>query len=245
MVHQFGKFGKGSVMLRNRLKGLMVAGAALVLLPVLFAQEADPPKMAGQPNISGVWLADHFQPALFPKGTTPPLTARGAEEYKKNDANVNDPNLGCLPHGVPRIMFVPIPFQIFQVPTEVLLFEEAGNELRQIHLNRGHLKDMDPTYFGDSVGKWEGDTLVVDTIGFNEITWLDHVGLPHSDALHVVERIHRTGPTTLQDDVTIEDPKIFTKPFSVSQKYNLKPGWEIQEYVCDHNKYEIHNNDSK
>jgi hypothetical protein len=95
-----------------------------------------------------------------------------------------------------------------------------------------------PTYSGDSIGKWEGDTLVVDTIGFNDKTWLDSGGLPHSEALHVVERIRRVDHDTLVDDVTIEDPMAYTKPFSAQQLYKLKPAWEIQELVCnENNKY--------
>jgi len=137
-------------------------------------------------------------------------------------------------------MFVPLPMEIFQVPDMVLIYQEAGNQLRQIHMNRGHNKDLDPTYNGDSVGKWDGNTLVVDSVGFNDVTWLDHVGLPHTGALHVVERIHRVDHNTLVDDFTIEDSKAYTKPWTVSQTYHLKPGWEIAEYVCDNNKYVYH-----
>jgi len=228
-------------MVRNRLKGSMVAGAVLLfMLPAIFAQTANPSKTTSAPDLTGVWLIDHFQPALFPKGTTPPFTPWGETQFKKADSTVNDPNLACLPHGVPRVMFVPLPVEIFQVPGKVLMFQEAGNEIRQIHLDRGHPKDLDGTYNGDSVGKWEGGTLVVDTIGFNEITWVDHVGLPHTDALHVIERIHRADHDTLVDDFTIEDPKAYTKPWTASQTYHLKPGWEIAEYVCDNNKYIYH-----
>jgi hypothetical protein len=130
--------------------------------------------------------------------------------------------------------------EIFQVPEKVLLYQEAGNQLRQVHMNREHPKDLDPTYNGDSIGKWEGNTLVVDTVGFNAITWLDHVGLPHTEALHVVERIRRVDHNTLVDDFTIEDPKAYTKKWTASQTYTLKPGWEIAEYVCDNNKYVYH-----
>jgi hypothetical protein len=137
-------------------------------------------------------------------------------------------------------MFVPLPMEVFQVPDKVMMYQEAGNQLRQINMNREHKKDLDPTYNGDSVGKWEGDTLVVDTIGFNDVTWLDHVGLPHTEALHVVERIHRVDRNTLVDDFTIEDLKAYTKPWTASQTYHLKPGWEIAEYVCDNNKYVYH-----
>jgi hypothetical protein len=216
--------------------------AVLLLSPVVFGQTANSSKPPAAPDLTGVWLVDHFQPALFPKGATPPLTPWGADLFKKSDPEVNDPNLACLPHGVPRIMFVPLPMEIFQVPGRVLMYQEAGNELRQIHLDRGHPnpKDLELTYNGDSVAKWEGDTLVVDSTGFNDTTWVDHAGLPHSEQLHVVERIRRLDHDTLRDDFTIEDPKTFTKPLTASQIYKLKPGWEIAEYTCDHNKYVYH-----
>jgi hypothetical protein len=223
---------------RNRLLTSMLAGAAvLFLFPSIFAQTANQTKTTDTTDLTGVWMIDRFQPALFPKGTTPPFTPWAEEQFKKADTKVNDPNLACLPHGIPRIMFVPLPMEIFQVPDKVLMYQEAGNQLRQIHMNREHLKDIDPTYNGDSIGKWEGTTLVVDTVGFNAITWLDHVGLPHTEALHVVEHIRRVDRNTLVDDFTIEDPKAYTKPWTASQTFTLKPGWEISEYVCDNNKY--------
>jgi hypothetical protein len=219
----------------------MVALAVFLFVsPAVLAQSGNPPSTTSAPDLTGVWMIDQFHPALFPKGTSPPFTPWAAAQFKKADTKVNDPNLACLPHGIPRLMFVPLPMEILQVPDKVLIYQEAGNQLRQIHMNREHRKDLDPTYNGDSVGKWEGDTLVVDTIGFNEVTWLDHVGLPHTDALHVVERIHRADQNTLVDDFTIEDPKAYTKPWTASQTYHLKPGWEIAEYVCDNNKYVYH-----
>jgi len=227
-----------SFQVRNPLKRSLLAAAILLfLLPAIFAQTANPSKT---PDLTGVWMIDHFQPALFPKGTPPPFTPWAETEFKKADTKVNDPNLACLPHGIPRMMFVPLPMEILQVPDKVLILQEAGNQLRQIRLNREHPKDLDSTYNGDSIGKWEGNTLVVDTVGFNNVTWLDHVGLPHTEALHVVERIHRVDRNTLVDDFTIEDPKAYTKPWTATQTYNLKPGWEIAEYVCDNNKYVYH-----
>jgi hypothetical protein len=162
------------------------------------------------------------------------------EKFKKNNPETNDPNLGCLPEGVPRIIFVPLPMEIFQVPTRVIMLREALQPVRQIYMNRQHPKDLDPTYGGDSIGRWEGDTLVVDTIGVSDKTWLDMAGLPHTEAMHVVERIRRVDHDTLEDDVTIEDPQAYTKPITARQVYRLKPGWEIRELVCDeNNKYHI------
>jgi hypothetical protein len=226
--------------------GLTLTAAAMFFLSAtILAQTSDTSKKAiaqtaaNAPDLTGVWLVDKFQPNMFPNVKLL-LTPWGEEQLKASDSTVNDPNLACLPHGVPRVMYVPLPMEIMQIPGRVIIFQEAQNEVRQIFLNREHPKDLDPTYNGNSVGKWEGDTLVVDSIGFNDITWLDHVGLRHSEALHVVERIHRVDHDTLEDDFTIEDPKTFTKPWTAQQRYKLKPGWEIAEYVCENNKYTYH-----
>lgn len=227
--------------MRDRFRISSVAAVAILLaLPATFAQTSPARKNPATPDLTGVWMIDHFQPALFPKGTAPPFTPWAEAKFKTADSKVNDPNLACLPHGIPRLMFVPLPMEILQVPDRVLMYQEAGNQLRQVYLNREHRADLDSTYNGDSVGKWDGATLVIDTTGFNDVTWLDHVGLPHTEALHVVERIRRVDQNTLVDDFTIEDPKAYTKPITASQTYKLKPGWEIAEYVCDNNKYVYH-----
>jgi hypothetical protein len=209
--------------------------AMLALSPVMHGQDASP--QGHVPDISGVWQVTKYQPKMFPNGAAP-LAPWGEAKFKTANPETNDPNLGCLPTGVPRLMFVPLPLEIVQTPARVVIIHEGVQALREIYLNRPHPKDLDPTFSGDSVGKWEGDTLVVDTIGFNDKTWLDAVGLPHSEKMHVSERIRRADHDTLIDDVTIDDPMAYTKPFTVQQVYKLKPGWEIQEYVCEeNNKY--------
>ena len=218
---------------------MMFSFAAVAVMLALSAaahgQNAAP--QTSVPDISGVWQVTKYQPKLFPNGGAP-LAPWGEAKFKEANPETNDPNLGCLPEGIPRFMFVPVPMEIFQVLTRVVIIRERVQALRQIYLNRQHLKDLDPTYSGDSIGKWEGDTLVVDTIGFNDKTWLDASGLPHSEALHVVERIRRVDHDTLVDDVRVEDPMAYTKPFTAQQVYKLKPSWEIQEYVCtENNKY--------
>jgi hypothetical protein len=219
----------------------LVFSAAVVI--AMLAQSSttaaqDAAKPGQVPDISGVWLVAKVQPALFPKGGAP-LQPWAEAKFNANNLKTNDPNLACLPEGVPRTMFVPLPMEIFQVPTRVVIIHEGVQVFRQIYMNRKHLDDLYPTYSGDSIGKWEGDTLVVDTIGFNDKTWVDmDGGLPHSDAMHVIERIRRVDHDTLVDDMTIEDPKAYTKPITAQQVYKLKPGWEIQEYVCEeNNKY--------
>ncbi len=220
-------------------KRLIFAAAAsmamLALSPATRGQEAA--RTGSTPDISGVWLVEKFRLALFPKGDAP-LQPWAEAKLKEANPATNDPNLACLPEGMPRMMFVPVPMEIFQVPTRIVIIHEGVQVLRQIYMNRQHPKDLDPTYSGDSIGKWEGDTLVVDTIGVKDKTWVDEVGLPHSEAMHVVERIRRTDHDTLVDDFTMEDPKAFTKPITAQQVYKLKPGWEVQEYVCtENNKY--------
>jgi hypothetical protein len=98
-----------------------------------------------------------------------------------------------------------------------------------------HKKDLAPTWMGDSIGRWEGDTLVVDTVGFNDRTWLDQVGHPHSDALHLVERIRRHDHDTLQIDFTFDDPKAYTQPWTGEKLFKLRLDWNISEYVCEDN----------
>lgn len=148
----------------------------------------------------------------------------------------HDPILNCLPPGVPRIMLIPFPMQIVQVPGEVIMLFEYDHYARHIFMDRReHLKDVDANWMGDSIGRWDGNTLVVDTTGLNDRTWLDQVGHPHSDALHVIERIRRVDYDTLQDDLTIDDPRAYEKPWAGQQIFKLKPDWHLIEYVCEDN----------
>ena len=100
---------------------------------------------------------------------------------------------------------------------------------------RNHPKDLPSTWMGDSIGKWDGGTLVVDTVGFNDKTWLDNDGHPHSEDLHVVERIRRVNHDTLTIDTTIDDPKAYTKPWGGHAIYELKPDWNLEEMICEDN----------
>jgi hypothetical protein len=147
-----------------------------------------------------------------------------------------DPLLNCLPPGVPRILLIPFPMQIVQTPSEIIMLFEYDHYSRHIYLDRRvHPKNPDASWMGDSVGHWDGNTLVVDTTDLNDKTWLDQVGHPHSDALHVVERIRRVDRDTLQDDVTIDDPKAYTRKWTGQQVFTLKPTWHLIEYICEDN----------
>jgi hypothetical protein len=164
--------------LRNLLiLSAMTVAATLALSRAALAQEAAKPGAA--PDISGVWLVEKFEPRLFPNGGGAPFTPWAEAKFKATDPKTNDPNLACLPMGLPRFMIaVPYPMEILQLPTRVMIIHEGPQVMRQIYMNRQHPKDLDPSYSGDAIGKWEGDTLVVDTIGFNDKTWLDGGGLP-------------------------------------------------------------------
>ena len=147
-----------------------------------------------------------------------------------------DPMLAsCAQLGIPRLLNHSSPFEIFQVPGRVLMFFEMGSALRQIWTDgRGHPDDPDPTWFGHSIGHWDGDTLVVDTIGLTDKTWLDTSGHPHSDALHLVERYRRPDQNTLVNEITFDDPKTYTKPWKSKVVYQLRADWEMREnFMCE------------
>ena len=193
--------------------------------------EGPAPKMPdGKPDLSGVWT-----PANFLSMGQPSLTPWAEALYKERRANLSkdDPEGHCLPAGVPRIS--PFPMKLVQTPTLVVMLDEGNvHSYRQFFLDgRGHPKDLEPLWMGDSIAKWEGDTLVVDTIGFNDKTWLNGQGLPHSDQLHVIERYQRPDLGHLSVDITMEDPKAFTKPHTFHRTYTLLTDWEIHEYVCN------------
>jgi hypothetical protein len=204
--------------------------------------KAKPALASGVPDLSGIWRAPHD--AVTFASSDPPMLPWAQAKFKvakpgygpRATPDSTDPILRCLPPGVPRIMLMPFPMQIVQSPTQVVMIFEYDHYVRQIYLDRKeHPKDVSPTWMGDSIGRWEGNTLVVDTTGFNDKAWLDQVGHPHSDALHLIERIRRVDHDTLQVDLTIDDPKAYSKPWTGQQIYKLRPSWELIEYVCEDN----------
>jgi hypothetical protein len=153
--------------------------------------------------------------------------------------NSTDPRLKyCDPIGIPRIYLVPTQFRILQTPDIVYILYQYGPTWRPIAMNKEHSKDPDPSWWGESVGKYDGDTLVIDTIGFNDKTWLDHVGRSHSDELHLVERLRRVDRETLQLDVTFDDPKAYTKPWQGRKVFGLEHKGMGDSYSCSMSEYE-------
>jgi hypothetical protein len=164
--------------------------------------------------------------------------AKGLYEYRQKTLLKDDPMASCLPPGGPRQFQVPYGLQIIEQPEKQRIFVMSGGgnrNWRLIHLDgRAHQPDdVIPTYYGDSVGKWEGDTLVVDSIGFNERFWFANGGLPHTESLRLTERISRPDFNTLKYEVTVNDPGAYTRPWTSSWNLQWVPNQEIQEYFCD------------
>ena len=194
------------------------------------------------PDISGVWLMDtdayHKDPGAGSLKPVP-MTPWGEERFKANAGKpgYDDPTFHCDPPGLPRIALGQAPFEIVQIPGRVLMLYEDFHEHRQIWMDgRALPKDPDPTWYGYSVGKWEGDTLVVDTIGFDDRSWLDGNGHAHSDAMHVVERYRRLDHDTLELTMTIDDPKAYTRPWTVTIPWQFLPDTELLDWVCENEK---------
>ncbi|MBZ5575074.1 MAG: hypothetical protein LAP40_00775 [Acidobacteriia bacterium] len=164
--------------------------------------------------------------------------------YEERLANLQkeDPESRCLPPGIPRMMATPFPFQVYQLPDRVIfLFEGGAHIWRTVYTDgRAHPKDPNPTFVGDAVGHWDGDSLVVDSAGFNDRTWLDQDGHPHTEALHVIERYTRIDEMTLQYQATIDDPKAYTRPWTISYKIPWSPGTELLEYICQENNQDLY-----
>jgi hypothetical protein len=140
-----------------------------------------------------------------------------------------------MPFGLVRSINSPDPMQIMQNPSYLGLLFEQNTWFHLVRLNGEHPKNVDPTWFGDSIGKWDGDTLVIDTIGFNDRTRLDTIGHPHSASMHVIERYTRTDLGHIAYEITIDDPVMFTKPWKNTRTFILRTDWQIMEYSCEEN----------
>jgi hypothetical protein len=234
---------------------------ALLLLPTLaFAQTAGTPsipRMAdGRPNLQGIWqvrnrasydLQDHVARYGMPagrgvvEGGEIPYHPQAAAKKAENFANraTADPLSHCYLPGVPRIMYMEWPFQIFQTPTHIAMTFEWTQVHRLIYTNGSKPVDGIEFWMGDSRGRWEGDTLVVEVTNHNDRTWFDMAGNFHSEALKVVERYTLRDADTLQYEVTIEDPKVFTRPWKISMPiYRHKDMTRLLEYQCQAEKEE-------
>jgi hypothetical protein len=200
---------------------------------------------AATQDVSGIWWANSYSAEIRPQnGGAIPFTPAGAEAFRKNAAGLKDGSIEdaarkvCVPDGVPRILATPYPFQVFQSPGFVTIVYEQNHVYRTIPLDRPVPKDEDlvayPYYSGNSYGHWEGDTLIVVTKGFNEKTFVDASGVPHSDSLLVTERIRKiNGGKGLEDIATIEDPVMFARPWTARFAYDLHPEVRLDTaFIC-------------
>jgi hypothetical protein len=204
-------------------------------------------KADGKPDLTGIWkpestrllqdITEDMKPAdlpMLPWAAT--LTAERRAGLHASDS----PDANCLPQGVPKIYNTPDPFKIVQEPELIAVLYESFGQYRQIHLDgRALPSDPNPAWLGYSIGRWDGDTLVVTSTGFNGKTWLDNAGHPTTDALKVTERIRRPDIGHLEMEFTIDDPKAYTKPFTVKERMVLLPDYDLLEFVCNENEQDV------
>jgi hypothetical protein len=218
-----------------------IAGAGFAgLLAVLLTSPVH-----AEGDISGVWWATSYSPKiLVAGGGDPPLNDAGKAQYAKNQAGLRDGTLIdkariiCVPDGVPRVLETPYPFEIFQVPKgQITMIHELNHQLRFIALDKPLRKyeDLVPfeNYNGYSVGHWEGDTLVIESNGYNKDTFLDSTGLPHSDEMATTERVRRVNGNQLEDMITIHDPGMYTKDWRARFVYDQRNDIRIRDYSCN------------
>lgn len=244
--------------MRYRLLNSTVAGAAVFIVHSLLLAQRPPPARGatGQaavstPNLSGVWTPARGTRRGFGEvPEVPPMQPWAEAKWKAARESVDnpyeqgldhlDPSSGvsannCLPAGMPRLYNMPRPFEIVQVPGRVYIRYEWDHEVRRIYTDgRNRPEGFPPSYMGYSLGKWDGDTLVVETTDLDEKTWLDGLGHPHSAALRVIERFRRVNPETLEIVFLFEDPKAYAKPWGGKKVFVWRPDWEILEHSnCD------------
>jgi hypothetical protein len=223
------------------LRAAIRAGSAVAVLLAV----SDPSARAADaiPDLSGTYWATRYNAKIqLVGGGDLPLTAAGKSAYDKNIAGLKDGSKRddarrvCLPDGVPRVLATPYPFEIIQAPPgQTTIVYELNHQIRTIAMNQTlNLEELIalPVYNGHSVGHFEGDTLVVETAGFNEKTFLDATGAPHTDELHTFERIRKVSPTQLEDVITIHDPEYYTQDWQARFVYDLRNDVRLEEYVC-------------
>ncbi len=223
-----------------------VAIALLALVPA-FAQIPRLPD--GKPDFNGVWerpyVPDMSRNARNQQGSGElPFTPWGKDTFQSYDPGKFDYTGHCLPQGLTRSMNSPFPIQIVQTPKTFAVLYEAWNVFHVVPVDGRTLAKqpdlrLEPTWMGTSIGKWDGDTLVVDTVGFNEKTNLDTVGHPHSGQMRITERYTRADDKHIAYEVVIEDPKTYTKPWKNVRTFTLRPDWDIMEFSCEENNKDL------
>lgn len=205
-----------------------------------------PHKADGKPDLAGIWQVSSAKylrdlaTDLKLGAPMQPWAAKLTKERMSGAEAGEEPDANCLPQGVPKIDATPNPFKIVQNPKEIIILYEAFGIYRQIFTDGRELpKDPNPTWMGYSVGKWDGDSFVVETAGFNGKTWLDQAGHPATDALQVTERFRRVNFGHMNIEVTIDDPKAYTAPWTVTEVMDLLPDTDLLEFICNENNRDL------
>ena len=210
----------------------------------------------GHPDFSGVYYAPGYGPGdppvrngetiarniardLKPEDVPMLPSAKKLFDERNADNSKDDPEGLCLPMGTPRKD--PYPWKIVQTKDLFLILYEGNvHSYRQVFLDgRSHDPDVIETWWGDSIGRWDGDTLVVDTVGLNDKAWLDLLGHPRTEKAHIIERFTRPELGKLVIEITIDDPGAYSKPWKVTETAQLAPGWELIEYICNENNRDV------
>jgi len=246
----------------KRILGRSMVVVALGFVGFLPATAQTPPAgkipraVEGKPDLSGIWQAicvslfgetGEVRPGEGRASTYGPRESAPYQAWavsKVNELaadNRTDPNVHCKLAGVPRITGIPVPFEIVQTPKKTIILYESNHAFRIIPTDgKPHPPDLDPTYMGDSVGRWEGETFVVDVTGFNDKTWLPGAGHFHSENLHVIERFKRNADDTISYEATMEDPKVLAKPWTYRLILRHPPRDErIMEADCSENNQDL------
>lgn len=226
----------GNVWASTRVGAALTAGLAGLLVSTLARAET--------PDLSGTyWATEYHAKIQLVGGGELPLTAAGKEAYAKNMAGLKDGSITdaarkfCVPDGLPRVLATPYPFEIIQAPPgQITIINELNHQIRVVAMDKPMppAKELEvfPFYNGHSVGHFEGETLVIDTAGFNEKTFLDATGAPHSDEMRTTERLRRVGPTQLEDVITIHDPEYYSADWQARFVYTLRNDLRLEDYVC-------------
>jgi hypothetical protein len=252
-------------MTRRSIAAAILGIALVPVLALAQAKSAVPRASNGKPDLTGVWQGnsthrgswdeanggtgvggsgrDPSAPVILssndrPGGAAAPYQDWAAKKVLESFKNrgIDDPTARCLPGGLPRSVLVGLfPQQIVQTPSQIVILYEYMHVFRVIPINGKHGDDVLPSYMGDSVARWDGDTLVVDVVGFNDKTWLSGVGTFHSEALHVTERYTRVDKDRIDYEVTMDDPKVLTRPWTLKNSLMLREGTRLQEYICAEN----------
>ena len=196
------------------------------------------------PDLSGLWSVSRYQPALKPSDSSAiPLTAEGKTLYAANQSALKSKTSAadltasrCLPQGVPRSLLSPYPYSLYQSPTQITFLHESNRAFRLIAMTDKHADpaNWDPSFMGEGIAHWDKDTLVIETTNFNDKTFLDDTGLPHSDQLRVTERLRlQNKGAQLEDTITVEDPVVFTRAWTASLSFKRRAGIQIiTDSIC-------------